>query len=124
MSASTRLIVNADDFGIAEAVNRGIVEAHDRGIVTSASIMATGSSFERAVVLARERPKLGIGVHLVLTEQRPLAGAYVPTLVGPDGRFASHPVELAGRQLGARVSLREVKFELDCRTFHVPLVGR
>ena len=34
------LIVNADDFGISEAVNRGIVEAHDRGIVTSTSIMA------------------------------------------------------------------------------------
>ena len=39
MSAASRLIVNADDFGIAEAVNRGIVEAYDRGIVTSTSIM-------------------------------------------------------------------------------------
>ena len=70
-----RLIVNADDFGISEAVNRGIVEAHDRGIVTSTSIMATGSAFEHALELARLRPSLGVGVHLVLTEQRPLTGA-------------------------------------------------
>ena len=32
MSGSLKLIVNADDFGISEAVNRGIVEAHVRGI--------------------------------------------------------------------------------------------
>jgi hopanoid biosynthesis associated protein HpnK len=123
MSARTRLIVNADDFGIAEAVNRGIVEAHDRGIVTSASIMATGSSFEHAVALARERPSLGIGIHLVLTEQRPLAAAYVPSLVGPDGRFAGHAIELAGRQLQARVSLREVKIELDAQIRRVQAAG-
>jgi hopanoid biosynthesis associated protein HpnK len=123
MSATTRLIVNADDFGIAEAVNRGIAEAHDRGIVTSASIMATGQSFEHAVALARERPKLGIGVHLVLTEQRPLAGAHVPTLVGPDGCFAPHAVDLAGRQLAARISLRDVKVELDAQIRRVRATG-
>jgi hopanoid biosynthesis associated protein HpnK len=124
MSATTRLIVNADDFGIADAVNRGIAEAHDRGIVTSASIMATGQSFEHAVALARERPKLGIGVHLVLTEQRPLAGGvHVPTLVGRDGRFAPHAVELAGRQLGARISLRDVKVELDAQIRRVRAAG-
>jgi hopanoid biosynthesis associated protein HpnK len=123
MSATTRLIVNADDFGIADAVNRGIAEAHDRGIVTSASIMATGQSFEHAVALARERPKLGIGVHLVLTEQRPLAGTAVPTLVGSDGRFAAHAVDLAGRQLGARLSLREVKVELDAQIRRVRASG-
>ena len=123
MTTGTRLIVNADDFGIAEPVNRGIAEAHDRGVVTSASIMATGASFEHAVALARERPRLGIGVHLVLTEQRPLAAAYVPTLVGPEGRFAAHAVELAGRQLAARVSLREVKIELDAQIRRVRGAG-
>ena len=44
--AALQLIVNADDFGIAEAVNRGIVEALRRGIVTSTSLMATGEAFE------------------------------------------------------------------------------
>ena len=33
------LIVNADDFGLSEGVNRGIVRAHEGGIVTSASLM-------------------------------------------------------------------------------------
>ena len=34
-----RLIVNADDFGISEGVNRGIIEAHLRGILTSTTLM-------------------------------------------------------------------------------------
>src|SRR6185503_19905717 len=74
MSGRVKLIVNADDFGISEAVNRGIVEAHDQGIVTSTSVMATGPAFEHALELARLRPSLAVGVHLVLTEQRPLSG--------------------------------------------------
>ena len=30
MSEALRLIVNADDFGMSEGVNRGIVEAHEQ----------------------------------------------------------------------------------------------
>ena len=36
------LIVNADDLGWTEGVNRGIVEAHRRGLVTSTSLLANG----------------------------------------------------------------------------------
>ena len=56
MSAGLKLIVNADDFGISEAVNRGIVEAFDGGIVTSTSLMATGDAFEHAVELRAAVP--------------------------------------------------------------------
>jgi len=116
VSSGIRLIVNADDFGIAEAVNRGIAEAHDRGIVTSTSIMATGLAFEHAVALARSRPRLAVGVHLVLTEQRPLAGsAAVPTLVGPNGHFAPHLAQFWAKQLRGRVSLTEVRAELEAQ---------
>jgi predicted glycoside hydrolase/deacetylase ChbG (UPF0249 family) len=57
------LIVNADDFGVSEGVNRGIVEAHVRGIVTSASLMVIGEAAHEAEALAREHPELGIGLH-------------------------------------------------------------
>ena len=36
-----RLVVNADDFGLTESVNRGIIVAHREGILTSASLLAT-----------------------------------------------------------------------------------
>jgi predicted glycoside hydrolase/deacetylase ChbG (UPF0249 family) len=116
MSERVRLIVNADDFGYAEAVNRGVAEAFDRGIVTSTSIMATGAAFEHAVDLARSRPKLAVGVHLVLTEQRPLVGpAAAASLVGTDGRFPRHVTQLLGKQLRGQIALSEVRLELDAR---------
>ena len=59
-----RLIINADDFGLCEEVNRGVVEAFDHGLVTSASLLPTGEAFEEAVALAQARPDLDLGVHL------------------------------------------------------------
>lgn len=61
-----KLIVNADDFGYTERINQGIINAHRDGIVTSTSIMTTKEGFENAVVLAKENPKLSIGIHLDL----------------------------------------------------------
>lgn len=116
MSGRGRLIVNADDFGIDEAVNRGIVEAFDRGIVTSASLMATGEAFDHAVALARERPRLAVGVHLVLTEHRPVhGGAATARLVEADGRFSPHVGAFAQRLALGRASLAAVRAELDAQ---------
>ena len=58
------LIVNADDFGLSESVNQGILAAHDEGIVTSASLMVERPAAHEAADLARERPRLGLGLHV------------------------------------------------------------
>ncbi len=65
--ASRVLIVNADDLGASDGVNRGIVHAHDHGLVTSASLMVRMPAAEAAVQLARERPHLSVGLHVDLT---------------------------------------------------------
>jgi predicted glycoside hydrolase/deacetylase ChbG (UPF0249 family) len=57
------LIVNADDLGASEGVNRGIVDAHVGGVVTSASLMVHGAGAEDAAALARRHPALAIGLH-------------------------------------------------------------
>ena len=62
------LIVNADDFGLSEGVNRGVVEAHERGIVTSASLMVRARAAEGAADYGRRRPELSVGLHLDLGE--------------------------------------------------------
>lgn len=69
-----RLIINADDFGLTLGVNRAIVEAHEHGVVTSATLMANGQAFGDAVSLARARPRLGVGCHIVLVDGAPLLG--------------------------------------------------
>jgi predicted glycoside hydrolase/deacetylase ChbG (UPF0249 family) len=58
-----RLIVNADDFGASEGINRGIIEAHTDGILTSTSLMVTGAAAAEAVALAAEHPALSLGLH-------------------------------------------------------------
>ncbi len=67
------LIVNADDLGWTEGVNRGIAEAQRKGLVTSTSLLANGRAFASAPEIVRANPELGIGVHLNLSDGPPTA---------------------------------------------------
>jgi chitin disaccharide deacetylase len=69
----SRLIVNADDFGLTPGINRAVAELHDAGALTSATLMASGPAFADAVALARTRPALGIGCHVLLTDGEPVS---------------------------------------------------
>jgi predicted glycoside hydrolase/deacetylase ChbG (UPF0249 family) len=69
-----RLIVNADDFGLSEGVNRGILRAHREGIVTSASLMVRWPAAENAATSAGD---LAIGLHIDLGEWAFRNGAWV-----------------------------------------------
>ena len=87
-----RLIINADDFGLTAGVNRAIVEGHERGVVTSATLMANGQAFDEAVALARSRPGLGVGCHVVLVDGAPLSDTtHVHSLLDPSRRAAGNP---------------------------------
>jgi len=110
-----QLIVNADDFGISEGVNRGIVEAHRQGILTSTTLMANMPAFEQAIALSSENPDLGVGIHLNLTAGVPLLPtSEVSTLVSEDGRFLRMGVALRQLTLG-RLDLQQVEAELGAQ---------
>ena len=113
-----RLIVNADDFGRSRSINEAVIRAHRDGILTTASLMVTGEAADEAVRLARENPRLGIGLHLTLVCGRSaLAPEAVPHLADRDGRFGSAPAEAALRYLfqpGLRESIeREVAAQFE-----------
>ncbi|HXN23241.1 MAG TPA: ChbG/HpnK family deacetylase [Candidatus Dormibacteraeota bacterium] len=96
-----QLVVNADDFGMSGGINTGILEAHRRGIVTSTTLLANGAAFDHAVTLAKSAPALGIGVHLNLTQGRPLSDpATIHSIVNKRGEFYSHPALLRRNALG------------------------
>jgi len=87
-----RLIVNADDFGLSPVVNQAVVRAHREGILTSASLMVNEPGFEEAVELARENPRLGVGLHLTLVlGHSSLPPASIPGLVNARGEFSTRP---------------------------------
>jgi hopanoid biosynthesis associated protein HpnK len=86
-----RLIVTADDFGLAREVNEAIEAAHREGILTAASLMMGAPATEDAVARARDNPSLRVGLHLVLVDGAPLLGAAaVPDLVDAEGRFRAN----------------------------------
>ena len=62
------LVVNADDFGYAQGVNRGIIAAHEQGIVSSTSLMVDMPRADEAASLAKTYPSLGVGLHFTLTD--------------------------------------------------------
>ena len=84
-----RLIVNADDLGWSQAVTRGIVQAHREGLLTSTTVMANLPGAAEALALARqEAPDLAVGIHLNLTEGKPLApAAEVAPLLDAEGNL-------------------------------------
>lgn len=91
-----RLIINADDFGLCDGVNRAIVKAHSEGVLTSATIMANMPDAGDAVKRAKQLPNLGVGVHLNLTVGQPITkDSFVSSLLNGDGEFINSPARLA-----------------------------
>lgn len=116
-----RLIVTADDFGAAEAVNDAVEHAHCNGILTAASLMVSGSHAADAVRRARGMPNLRVGLHLVLVEGKPvLPASAVPDLVDEHGCFRTDMARAGAamfflpkvrRQLEAEIEAQFAAFE-------------
>jgi hypothetical protein len=83
-----RLILNADDFGIAPEVNEAVERAHREGVLRAASLMVGAPAAGDAVARARRLPNLAVGLHVVLVHGRPvLPPARIPDLVDREGNF-------------------------------------
>lgn len=110
------LIVNADDLGWTEGVNRGIVETHRKGLVTSTTLLANGRAFDSGIDAARQNPELGIGVHLNLSDGPPAAPAdQVPGLLNAAGELDIGPERLMLRIASRSLPLDEVEREWDAQ---------
>jgi hopanoid biosynthesis associated protein HpnK len=118
------LIVNADDLGWTQGVNRGIAEAHRNGIVTSTSLLANGFAFEGGVRAARESPRLGVGVHLNLSDGKPVAPPErVKSLLDENGDFSGGPETLLLRLTAKKLEAKEVETEWNAQIEKVRAAG-
>jgi hopanoid biosynthesis associated protein HpnK len=82
------LIITADDFGASREVNDAVEDTHRNGILTAASLMVAAPAAADAVARAKAMPTLRVGLHLVLTDGKPLLPpATVPDLVDASGNF-------------------------------------
>jgi predicted glycoside hydrolase/deacetylase ChbG (UPF0249 family) len=69
----TRIVVNADDLGISEEVNEAIFRRLENRTVTSATILSNGPFTAEAIKRVHRFPECSFGVHLNLTEFKPLS---------------------------------------------------
>lgn len=118
------LIVNGDDFGLTQGVNRAIIDAHTQGILTSATLMANMHAFDDAVRLAKENSSLGVGLHFNITQGKPVAeSSRVPSLLNREGEFLGTSTALFRRALIGRLRIKEVEIELQAQIEKVQNAG-
>lgn len=83
-AALRRIWLCADDYGLAEGVNRAIRDLISRGRLNATSVMVVGSAIGRAEVAALQEaavasPRCAIGLHVTLTAPfRPLSMYFRP----------------------------------------------
>lgn len=68
-----QIIVNADDFGWDKSCSEAILSAFESGYISTSTMCVNGAYFEEAVSLVKNSPyRNQIGIHINLTEGRPL----------------------------------------------------
>ena len=90
---NSKLVLNADDFGLSDYFNRAVYEGFHSGLLTSASLCANGEAFESAVSgVIPNCQGLSVGVHLNIMEGKSLTDA--PLLTLSDGTFQNGYISL------------------------------
>jgi predicted glycoside hydrolase/deacetylase ChbG (UPF0249 family) len=114
---ASRLIINADDFGLTTGINRAVAELHQAHTLTSATLMATGPAFDDAVAVARANPTLGVGCHIVLTDGTPVSPPQsIPTLLGPDGKtFRPSLIDFVQALLRGKIREEDIEREASAQ---------
>ncbi|HEY1963605.1 MAG TPA: ChbG/HpnK family deacetylase [Acidobacteriaceae bacterium] len=121
--AERRLIINADDFGLTEGVNRAILELNALEVLTSATLMATGAAFRDAAHAAFMQTSLGVGCHVVLVDGQPaLHAGELPTLA-PGGRFRSSLTNFMLDLFAGRIDASEIEHEAIVQIRRVQSAG-
>ncbi len=69
-----KIIINADDFGLCESVNKGILECLHHGIVSDLSFMINHQEFEHSSTMLKQSGIMKVGFHLNLTVGKSVLG--------------------------------------------------
>jgi chitin disaccharide deacetylase len=111
-----RLIVTADDFGLAPEINEAVEQAHRSGILTAASLMVAGPAAADAVRRAKAMPELRVGLHLVLVDGRAtLQSDELAHLAEKGGNLRSDMVRLAFDLVMNPTARRELRREMEAQ---------
>src|SRR5436305_7393449 len=120
-AALRRIWLCADDYGLAEGVNRAIRDLIERGRLNATSVMVVGAALGRHEVKALQEaaaksPRCAIGLHATLTAPfRPLTMHFRPTDGGmflPLPKMLQHGLarRLDGEMIQSEISVQIAAF--------------
>ena len=96
-------ILHADDCGLSVGITDAIVKCHDHGWLRRTSVIVNGPGWEYAAAALKQRPRLGVVLHLNVFEGRPLSPpSEVDLLVDAHGQFYRGFAALWARGLAGR----------------------
>jgi chitin disaccharide deacetylase len=113
------LIINADDFGLSDNVNRAIIELIGLSRITSTTIMVSAAGYQDALMMYHQQAGISCGVHLSLTSDytddgsRPISAIEsIPSLIGYGNRFYPDRTEFFEHALPEE-AYREAKAQIE-----------
>jgi predicted glycoside hydrolase/deacetylase ChbG (UPF0249 family) len=120
----TRLVLTADDAGLAAPLSRRIAALLGHGRLTATSLLACGPAFGEAVVELRAAGVVEAGVHLcVVGGEAPLSPPGAVSSLAPGGRFSRSWPVVAARVAAGRVRIAEVEREWETQLLAVLAAG-
>ncbi|MBK8339199.1 MAG: ChbG/HpnK family deacetylase [Flavobacteriales bacterium] len=115
-----RIIVNADDLGLAPSVNDAIFEVFRAGNLNSATLMVAMPGTADAVERLKDHPGLAVGLHFTLTEGRALTGP--SSLTDGAGMFGPRK-DLAMRAMRGQVKSADLRREFEAQLDRAEALG-
>jgi len=114
------LIINADDYGLCDSVNRGIIECFEAGAVSDLSFMVNGHEFKKSDELLKNSHKTDIGFHLNLTAGQSLLGAQ-SKMTDHDGRYydlKTLMIKIWNKRISSADIYWEIRSQIEFLTDH------
>jgi predicted glycoside hydrolase/deacetylase ChbG (UPF0249 family) len=120
----TRLVLNADDAGLAPGLSRRIASLLASGRLGGTSLLACGEAFDEAVLALREAGVADAGVHLCLVGgEAPLSPQEHVRGIAPGGRFPRSWPAVAARVASGLAPVAEVEREWEAQVVAVLSAG-
>ncbi len=120
----TRLVLNADDAGLAPGLSRRIASLLASGRLGGTSLLACGEAFGEAVRALREEGVADAGVHLCLVGgETPLSPPERVRRIAPGGRFPRSWPAVAARVASGLAPVAEVEREWEAQVVAVLSAG-
>jgi predicted glycoside hydrolase/deacetylase ChbG (UPF0249 family) len=106
-----KLIIHADDFGMADSINNACIELCRLGTLSSVSIMAN-MPHTSAIEQLKQIENISLGLHVTCTQGQPLSSpCSIPSLVTKHGHFFCYK-ELIARLKRHQIRPSEIETEL------------